>query len=70
MKNGKKFNKLMNFQYEFSCKMVNNIKDNTLIIEDLKVKEMAQSKKRKKGILKIYQLRIKVIFPISSNFYL
>ena len=58
----------MNFQYELSCKMVNNTKDNTLIIGDLKVTEMTQSKKRKKGILKIYQLRIKVFFPNSLTF--
>ena len=45
MKNDKKSHKLMNFLYELSCKMVST-KDNTLIIGDLKVKEMAQSKKR------------------------
>jgi len=33
----------MNFQYELSCKMITNTKDNTLIIGDLEVKEMAQS---------------------------
>jgi putative transposase len=41
----KKQNQLRDFQHKLSKKMVNNTKANTIIVGDLKVKNMAQSKK-------------------------
>jgi putative transposase len=43
----KKSNQLRDFQHKLSKKMVNNTKANTIIVGDLKVKNMAQSKKLK-----------------------
>ena len=43
----KKSNQLKDFQHKLSLKMVNNTKANTIIVGDLKVKNMAQSKKQK-----------------------
>lgn len=43
----KKQNQLKDFQHKLSKKMVNNTKANTIIVGDLKVKKMAQSKKTK-----------------------
>lgn len=43
----KKHNQLKDFQHKLSKKMVNNTKANTIIVGDLKVKNMAQSKKLK-----------------------
>ena len=43
----KKSNQLRDFQHKLSKKMVNNTKANTIIVGDLKVKNMAQSKKQK-----------------------
>ena len=43
----KKSNQLKDFQHKLSKKMVNNTKANTIIVGDLKVKNMAQSKKQK-----------------------
>jgi len=43
----KKSNQLKDFQHKLSKKMVNNTKANTIIVGDLKVKNMAQSKKLK-----------------------
>lgn len=43
----KKSNQLSDFQHKLSKKMVNNTKANTIIVGDLKVKNMAQSKKLK-----------------------
>ena len=43
----KKSNQLRDFQHKLSKKMVNNTKSNTIIVGDLKVKNMAQSKKLK-----------------------
>jgi len=43
----KKSNQLRDFQHKLSKKMVNNTKANTIIVGDLKVKKMAQSKKLK-----------------------
>ncbi len=41
----KKSNQLRDFQHKLSKKMVNNTKANTIIVGNLKVKNMAQSKK-------------------------
>ena len=43
----KKSNQLKDFQHKLSKKMVNNTKANTIIVGDLKVKNLAQSKKLK-----------------------
>lgn len=43
----KKSNQLRDFQHKLSKRMVNNTKANTIIVGDLKVKNMAQSKKLK-----------------------
>jgi putative transposase len=43
----KKQNQLRDFQHKLSKKMVNNTRANTIIVGDLKVKNMAQSKKQK-----------------------
>jgi putative transposase len=43
----KKSNQLKDFQHKLSKKMVNNTKANIIIFGDLKVKNMAQSKKQK-----------------------
>ena len=43
----KKSNQLRDFQHKLAKKMVNNTKANTIIVGDLKVKNMAQSKKLK-----------------------
>ncbi|AKB77242.1 Transposase-like protein B [Methanosarcina horonobensis HB-1 = JCM 15518] len=43
----KKSNQLRDFQHKLSKKMVNNTKANTIIVGNLKVKNMAQSKKLK-----------------------
>lgn len=43
----KKTNRLKDFQHKLAKKMVNNTKANTIIVGDLKVKNMAQSKKFK-----------------------
>jgi putative transposase len=43
----KKSNQLKDFQHKLSKKMVNNTKANTIIVGDLKVKNMAKSKKLK-----------------------
>ena len=43
----KKSNQLKDFQHKLSLKMVNNTKANTIVVGDLKVKNMAQSKKQK-----------------------
>lgn len=43
----KKSNQLRDFQHKLAKKMVNNTRANTIIVGDLKVKNMAQSKKQK-----------------------
>jgi len=67
----KKSNQLRDFQHKLSKKMVNNTKANTIIVGDLKVKNMAQSKKHKKengNEPKTDLPKIKVIYLASSDF--
>jgi len=46
----KKSNQLKDIQHKLSRKIINNTKANTIIVGDLDVKEMAQSKRATKGL--------------------